>query len=732
MDPSTTTLPPPQLKELCNILENGPEAIAAGNSTIQSTALGATKYLFDLSLKSEETSQPYMADLLSSLTNSFAPQTRSKSTTTIPVQSPAPLAKAFEPTPLQSLFVDDVEEDQIWAQLDLRTKRICEMLDFVLEGETADPTLDQSDESAEEGNDDKLKEALAALQNGEDVDMDEFLAKYGDDEDLSEDLDDEMDDDEASDFDDGSDELDEEAEAFTPLREPLSEEDESEDERERETIPLSSKAKKQKNKRHSPLDDNFFNLAEFNADTERAEARKSSRGRLSGDDSDDEEDMDIDLFAAVDDSEEVDDSKELFYRDFFEPPSNQKPAKPKSSSQVRFHDQVRVKKVKARGKNLPLNEDSDEEEEEDHDENDFGEGISGSLDEFEGDEDEDEDEDEAEAGETHLQEDEDEESMASDDVSSEQSDDYAKMERFKDDLFADEDDNVQDDLTTHERRQLALKEEIAELESQNVAKKDWMLIGEAGSRQRPQNSLLEEDLEFDRVMKSVPVITEEVVQGLEEIIKTRIKENRFDDVVRVRPFEEKPFLPSRMFELQDTKSKQSLAQIYEDEYMSQQAGTTTDDRDGKLQKEHNEITNLWENICSKLDALSNAHFVPKQPKATITTVSDVPTATIESALPTSKSSGSMLAPEEVYATKSATARARSELTPAEKRTQRTKERKLRKRQRDSLDKSVDKFAKVRGISGVKKQKKAALDSVVKAGKGVTIIGKEHAKNKRQK
>lgn len=90
----------------------------------------------------------------------------------------------------------------------------------------------------------------------------------------------------------------------------------------------------------------------------------------------------------------------------------------------------------------------------------------------------------------------------------------------------------------------------------------------------------------------------------------------------------------------------------------------------------------------------------------------------------------MLAPEEVYATNSATARARSELTPAEKRTQRTKERKLKKRQRDSLEKSVDKFAKAKGIGGVKKQKKAALDSVVKSGKGVTIIGKEPVKNKR--
>ena len=158
-----------------------------------------------------------------------------------------------------------------------------------------------------------------------------------------------------------------------------------------------------------------------------------------------------------------------------------------------------------------------------------------------------------------------------------------------------------------------LRDQIVELESENVAKKDWVLMGEAGSRQRPQNSLLEEDLEFDRVMKAVPVITEEAVQSLEEIIKARILEGRFDDVIRLRPLDDKPFLPSKLFDLQDSKSTQSLAQIYENEYISAQSGVSSyADRDGKLKKEHDEISQLWDKICGKLDALCNAHFVPKQ------------------------------------------------------------------------------------------------------------------------
>lgn len=76
----------------------------------------------------------------------------------------------------------------------------------------------------------------------------------------------------------------------------------------------------------------------------------------------------------------------------------------------------------------------------------------------------------------------------------------------------------------------------------------------------------------------------------------------------------KPFLPSRVFELQDTQSTRSLAQIYEDQYTASSSGGAPagDDRDGKLAQEHQEIESAWEDICYKLDALSNANFTPKQ------------------------------------------------------------------------------------------------------------------------
>lgn len=168
-------------------------------------------------------------------------------------------------------------------------------------------------------------------------------------------------------------------------------------------------------------------------------------------------------------------------------------------------------------------------------------------------------------------------------------------------------------MSTHQKRLSSLREQIAALETENVGQKDWVLLGEADSRARPQNSLLEEDLDFERLSKVVPVITESTVQDLEELIKARILERRFDNVIRLRPVEDRPFLPSRFFELSDTKSKESLSQIYENEYVAAQSEVPPGaGRDGKLAKEHEELDKLWEGICHKLDALCNAHFIPKQ------------------------------------------------------------------------------------------------------------------------
>jgi U3 small nucleolar RNA-associated protein MPP10 len=96
-------------------------------------------------------------------------------------------------------------------------------------------------------------------------------------------------------------------------------------------------------------------------------------------------------------------------------------------------------------------------------------------------------------------------------------------------------------------------------------------------------------------------------------MRFRRQQDNFDDVVRRRELDDKAFIPSRYFELENSESSRSLAQIYEDEYKNASGdGTVKDVRDVKLAKDHEEIDQLWGEICYKLDALSNLNFTPKQ------------------------------------------------------------------------------------------------------------------------
>lgn len=170
-------------------------------------------------------------------------------------------------------------------------------------------------------------------------------------------------------------------------------------------------------------------------------------------------------------------------------------------------------------------------------------------------------------------------------------------------------------MSRYERRLLQLSSQIASLEQENVGPKDWATLGEAQSRDRPVNSLLEEDLEFERMGKVAPTVTEETTRTIEDLIKQRILAAQYDDVERRVAVDPNQFLPSRYLELQDSKSQKSLAEVYEDEFREQrereQGNEVVQEIDKDLAKRHDEIEALFEDLAARLDALSNAHFTPK-------------------------------------------------------------------------------------------------------------------------
>lgn len=150
-----------------------------------------------------------------------------------------------------------------------------------------------------------------------------------------------------------------------------------------------------------------------------------------------------------------------------------------------------------------------------------------------------------------------------------------------------------------------------------------------------------------------------------------------------------------------------------------------DPKDEKLNKEHEELKALFEDLCGKLDALSNAHFTPKQPKATIKTINNLPSIALESALPTATGASTLLAPEELYAANpKSVQRDHSELSHVQKQAERRQRKKDKKAEKKKIETVTGKPVEAKGVEkmSTKEQKENSLKQLAKV-QGVTIIGK---------
>ncbi|KAG5437054.1 hypothetical protein PCANB_001175 [Pneumocystis canis] len=199
------------------------------------------------------------------------------------------------------------------------------------------------------------------------------------------------------------------------------------------------------------------------------------------------------------------------------------------------------------------------------------------------------------------------------------------------------------------KTQEILSKEIKKLETENIEKKDWKLMGEVKAIDRSVNSLLEEDIEFERATKSVPMTTKENILNLEKMIKNRIMNSDFDNIQK-NYFKENKKHPDKLLEIYDKKDEKSLTEIYQDEYKKKIDPNYIEKEDQKLNEEHNEIKELFEKAIKKLDSLSNLYHKPKPASLTLNVVSNVSTVIMEDAQPLSLHASTMLAPHEIYVT----------------------------------------------------------------------------------
>lgn len=197
--------------------------------------------------------------------------------------------------------------------------------------------------------------------------------------------------------------------------------------------------------------------------------------------------------------------------------------------------------------------------------------------------------------------------------------------------------------SSYQQKKEAEEQKIRMLEKEMLAKKSWQLSGEVDASHRPANSLLEEHLQFDFLSRQAPLVTEDFSHRIEDIIRQRIKNESWDDVVRKTKPTEQAFEFRRRITLEQEKSKTSLAQVYEKEFLKS-AGQTAEEREDPAQVK---IKKMARTLFAKLDALSSFHFTPRLPEPELKIINNLPAVSAEEAIPAAVSDSTLLAPEEV-------------------------------------------------------------------------------------
>ncbi|XP_061396445.1 U3 small nucleolar ribonucleoprotein protein MPP10 [Musca vetustissima] len=483
------------------------------------------------------------------------------------------------PEILPELVVDDMDEEQIWQQLELRNAAV---LDTMINTTASLMALREQ----------KLEIRLKEDGEGDEMDEEE-----------------EEEDNEDSDDHDDEDHMDNE------LKDAASEEEsgeEEEEEDEEEDLFEATKKNKRKLKRTSVVDDKFFKLDEMEAFLEAEEAKEArkEKGKLLATDDDGIDYFDEDLGEEGD--EDSDEDSNPNYKDFFDDDDGgeyDESDKSKSSKQNKDH---------------------------------FDENPEEELDE-------DENEEEEEADEDNELEDN---GYEFDDVgkSNKEKMSFGPADSDSNDSDSDEETKEEGPKSSFEVRQERLEQRIRDYEEEVLGEKPWQLKGEVQATNRPQNSLLEEVLEFESTVRPAPIITEETTRRLEDIIKQRIKDKAWDDVERtVKPIHT-PQEYRKQLVLDQEKSKESLAHIYEKEYQQELEKLNPNQGDNATEepKEHKEIRNMMRDLFIKLDALSNFHFTPKPVAPEPKIITNTPAVVMEEVAPVAVSDAKLLAPEEVF------------------------------------------------------------------------------------
>ncbi|VBB85513.1 Component of the SSU processome and 90S preribosome, putative [Yarrowia lipolytica] len=577
---------------------------------------------------------------------------------------------------LDQIHVQDMDAEMVWAQAKMVIDGVCDKMigEVFPKYGKIQPDSEQEDEE-EESDDESQYESAQEEVPGEEVvgeEEDEGVDVFDDGD--EDDEDDTEEDNEGSDVDMDMDNL---VDDYEDEEEKEDDDEEEEEEEEEEEDDSGGEEKPDK----FGLNDGFFDIDKFNKQIMAMEADNF------GEDGPDF-DWNKELGEQSDDS--VDDIK---YDDFF--------GKAKFDKKLQYEQRV-AKRQKLAEQAL---ENKKDEESDDESDNEAGSDDNEADFDMEGSGDENEYEDMINS---------------------------VKKDLFEEDIAED----TPEHLSTFEKQQREIMKQIAQYEKENVGEKKWTLKGEARAAQRTKDSLLEEDLDFERGAKPVPVMTQAVTESLEDMIKARIKSGQFDDLPR-RFFDDLPqFKKSKLIEVSEQKSQKSLADLYEAEAMGETEPSTTNEPPNEMRDAaHREIEDLYADVAYTLDSLSSWTYKPK-PTKSIQIVTNAPAISMEEAQPQALAQEEQLAPQEVYKPEVADKRERlagstglpqtkAEMTREERKRAKKKEKIARGKQLAEKEERQRSLA-VHSKEGDAKGSKAQVMETLKQG-NVTVIGKRGEK-----
>ncbi|KYR02677.1 U3 snoRNP protein [Tieghemostelium lacteum] len=619
------------------------------------------------------------------------------------------LAKKNEPInsdALNELVVDGFDNEQIWGQLQLfndpildniskKVKSFLDQLHHISLPSSPKSTTDSL--KRQQSDDDSNSDDLDQINLDDGVDISDFDDEdnYDDDENI-EDEDENYDDENMDDMDmDDIDDMDD-----------LEEEEEEEDEEEEEEKPVkSSKKAVLSGKVTKGGNVNFFNQREmekflddedekgfkFNEDGEGDDIDELELGA-----SDDEDGLG---FPEADEMDEIDKKLENMLDNMTDEngkPVEKRKQKKSTPSNIMFSDFF-----------SDPNEDGEEEEMDEF-----------PLDDYQDDEDDYQDDDE--------EDDENDELLDDEDVDDEEMDNSKVEDEKEEDILPPE------ELSNFEKRAKRVQEKIAQLEAENLKKKEWTMTGETDARNRPMESLLSETLDFEHTQRIAPTITQETNLTLEDKIKKRIMEKNFDDVIRKT---EKEFQENykKKIELSDKKNTDGLSSVYEKDYMKKVMGV---EDTIELKQKHAKLFEMYNKFNYKLDSMSNFQNTPKRIKNKELEITSSSAITMEEKIPVATSQATLIAPEEVYFKKNADQKGVSELNKEDRTKQRKqvksqwKKDREEKEEKDKLREKTDaKFAKQNETKRAIKQLKESRNTTIVSGSDNTKQTSKYTKSR---